>query len=311
MEIINYRSISENLSPFIHRTPVLTSSYLNTLSGVNLYFKCEQFQKMGAFKMRGAVHALLQLSDAEKKSGVCTHSSGNHGQALALAGRNLQISVTVIVPKNAPAVKLEAMVNYGANIVLCEPTIAAREAAVQEFQNKTGAIFIHPSNDRNVIIGQGTAAWELMNDYLDIDQLVTPVGGGGLLAGTILAAQSIDRKVSVFAGEPEGADDAFRSILSGKIEMNDHPHTIADGLRTHLGDQNFPIILNGIEKIFKVSENEITSAMRLIWERLKVVTEPSSAVALAAILKHREQFAGKDVGVILTGGNVDLANLPF
>lgn len=301
----------ERIKPHIHKTPVLTSTALNEIAGCELYFKCENFQRMGAFKMRGAVNAIMQLSDNQKAKGVVTHSSGNFAQALALAAKSLGITAYIVMPTTAPTVKKEAVKGYGGVIVECPPTNEAREAYAQQLVDEKGLTFIHPSDDLNVILGQGTAAKELLEEVKSLDYILTPVGGGGLVAGTILATQSFSEKTKVIGCEPTLVDDAFRSLKSGKIEFHDNKPTIADGLKTHLGEVNFPIIKNGIEKITLVEEQEIIDAMRLIWERMKIVIEPSSAVAFAGLLKQRGHFMGKRVGIILSGGNVDLKNLPF
>lgn len=301
------RECHRMIAPHIHHTPVLTSKMLNQISGASLYFKCENFQRMGAFKMRGAVHAILQLSEEQKKKGVITHSSGNFAQALSLAAKTLGIKATIVMPENAPAVKKEAVKGYGGNIVECESTAIARELLAEKLVNETGATFIHPSNDLNVIIGQGTAAMELLEEIEGIKNIVTPVGGGGLIAGTALAANYFGKNVSVFGGEPEAMDDAYRSLESGKIETNaPGATTIADGLRTNLGDINFPVIKEYVKEIIPVSENEIKEALQLIWERMKIIVEPSSAVALAAVLKRKDLFRNSRTGIIMSGGNVEL-----
>ena len=301
----------KQIEPYIHNTPVLSSTLLNEMFGASLYFKCENFQKMGAFKMRGAANAIMQLSDAQRAKGVVTHSSGNFAQALSLAAKSLNVKAYIVMPSNAPQVKKDAVRGYGGEIIECEPTIQAREAMAEKIQAEQGATFLHPSNDMDVILGQGTAAKELLTEYPDLEYIFTPVGGGGLVAGTILSAQYFGTNCKVVGGEPYEADDAYRSLQSGKIETNETANTVADGLRTHLGDQNFPIIQQGIEKIIRVTEEEIISAMRLIWERLKIVCEASCAVALAALIKEKELYQGKRVGIIISGGNVDLKNLPF
>lgn len=299
------------ISSFIHRTPVLTSSALNEIAECELYFKCENLQRMGAFKFRGAIHALLNLTDTEKAKGVITHSSGNFAQALSLAAKSLNIPAYIVMPENAPRIKVEAVKGYGGIITLCPPTNEDRETYTQQLIDAKQLTFIHPSNDLNVILGQGTSAFELIQDITDLDYIFTPVGGGGLVAGTILAVKENSPHTKVIGGEPKAVDDAYRSLISGKIELHTNDYTIADGLRTHLGDINFPIIKAGIEKITCVEESEITAAMRLIWERMNIIIEPSSAVAFAAVLKDKELLKGKKVGVILSGGNVDLAKLPF
>jgi threonine dehydratase len=305
------RAAFEIVTPYVHRTPVLTSSFINSLTGAVICFKCENFQKMGAFKMRGAVHAIAQLSDAEKDRGVVTHSSGNFAQALSLAAKKLNIRAYIVMPENAPEVKKSAVRHYGGQITESGFTIKDREEAAEMIKANTGATFIHPSNDTNVILGQGTAAIELLEDHPDLNCILTPVGGGGLIAGTALAAAYYGNNCTVIGGEPKMADDAYRSLKSGNIELNTTANTIADGLRTHLGDKNFPIIKELVREIIRVEETEITSAMRLIWERMKIIIEPSSAVPLAAILKEKQKFEGKRVGIILSGGNVDLTRITF
>jgi threonine dehydratase len=297
--------------PYIHRTPVLTSRLVNELVGAEVYFKCENFQRMGAFKMRGAANAILQLSEEQKRKGVVTHSSGNFAQALALAGQSLGVKPYIVMPSDSPQVKKNAVKDYGAEIIECAPNLAAREATAKQIEDIKGATFIHPSNDINVIIGQGTACMELLQDQPDLEFIFSPVGGGGLIGGTALAAHFFGKNCKVIGGEPEVADDAFRSLQSGKIENNASANTIADGLKTQLGDQNFPIIKQHVDSIIRVSEKEIIEAMRFIWERMKMIVEPSSAVALAAVLKQKEKFANKKIGVIISGGNVDLSKLPF
>lgn len=301
----------ERIKPYIHHTPVLTSHLIDEISGAQLYFKCENFQKMGAFKMRGATNAMMLLSKEKQQKGVVTHSSGNFAQAVSLAAKNLGIKAYIVMPSNAPQVKKDAVKGYGGNIIECEPTIEAREQTAKEIEIKEGATFIHPSNDIDVIVGQGTACKELLQDQPNLEYVFTPVGGGGLIAGTALAAHYFGKNCKAIGGEPSAADDAYRSLQSGTIETNETADTIADGLRTHLGDQNFPIIQKYVDRIIRVEEKEIVGAMRLIWERLKIIVEPSSAVALAAVLKEKDTFRNKKTGVILSGGNVDLNKLPF
>jgi len=301
----------QRILPYIHQTPILTSQLLNDISGAEIYFKCENFQKMGAFKMRGALNAILQLSDAEKAKGVVTHSSGNFAQAVALASKMLGITAYIVMPKNAPKVKKGAVLGYGGIVIESDSTPIARELKADEVVKEKEATFIHPSNDIPVIIGQGTAALELLNKQPNLETVVTPVGGGGLLSGTALAAHFFGNNCKVYAGEPNEANDAFRSLQSGKIESNKTTNTIADGLRTQLGSNTFPIIQKYVNEIICVSEDEIIVAMKLLWERLKIVVEPSSAVAFAAVLKRKDIFKNKKIGVILSGGNVDLTNLPF
>jgi len=301
----------QRIKPFIHRTAVLTSSQINTISGCEVFFKCENFQKMGAFKMRGATNAILCLSEEDRKKGVVTHSSGNFAQAVALAAASLNVHADIVMPKNAPAVKKNAVLDYGGNVIESESTAIAREEMADQVQQEKGASFLHPSNQDEVIFGQGTAAMELLEDQPDLDFIITPVGGGGLIAGTALAAHYFGKNCKVIGGEPAEADDAYRSLQSGKIETNATANTIADGLRTFLGDRNFPIIQKYVDRIVLVEENEIIEAMKLIWERMKIIIEPSSAVAFAALLKQKDQFKNKKVGVIISGGNVDLTDLPF
>jgi threonine dehydratase len=299
------------VAPHVHETPVLTSRLLNEISGASLFFKCENFQKMGAFKMRGAINAILQIPESQRANGVVTHSSGNFAQAVSLAAKNLGIPAYIVMPENAPQVKKDAVLSYRGLITYSEATIVAREAMAEQIRDKTGATFLHPSNNIDVILGQGTAAIELLKIQPTLAGILTPVGGGGLLAGTALAARDYGTNCKVFAGEPFGADDAYRSMQSGKIEYNTSVNTIADGLRTHLGDKNFPIIKTLVSEIIRVEEQEIIAAMKLLWERLKIIIEPSCAVPFAALLKDKKIFAGKKIGIILSGGNVDLTNLPF
>jgi len=301
----------KRIQPFIHNTPVLTSGLINEIAGAEIYFKCENFQKMGAFKMRGATNAIMQLTDLQKEKGVVTHSSGNFAQALSLAAKSLGVTAYIVMPSNAPQVKKDAVKGYGGKIIECEPTLTARETTAQTVGDKYGATFVHPSNDINVILGQGTACKELLKDYPDLEYVLAPVGGGGLIAGTALATEFFGTHCKTIGGEPFEVDDAYRSIKSGKIEKNTTTYTIADGLKTQLGDINFPIIQKYVDDIIRVTEEEIIAAMRLIWERLKIVCEPSSAVALAALLKEKHRFSNKKIGLIISGGNVDLKNLPF
>ena len=299
------------VEPYIHKTPVLTSHMLNEISGCDIFFKCENFQRMGAFKIRGALNAIMQLSPEQRSKGVITHSSGNFAQALSLAAKELGVKAYVVMPNTAPQVKKNAVAGYGGQIEECEPNMKAREDAVAEVVKNKGVTFLHPSNDLNVILGQGTSAMELLEDIPDLNYIFTPVGGGGLAAGTIIAAKHYGSDCKVIGGEPTNMDDAYRSLKAGEIIEENDGDTIADGLKTYLGDINFPIIKQNIEKITTVTEQEIIDAMRLIWERMKIVVEPSSAVAFAALLKEKTLYNGKKCGVILSGGNVDLSKLPF
>lgn len=295
----------------IHNTPVLTSSYINELSGASVYFKCENFQKGGAYKIRGALNASLSLSEEERQKGIATHSSGNFAQAVAISAKLLNTQAHIVMPENAPAIKRQATADYGAQVYYCESTIQARESTLETVISKTGASKLHPSNDIPVITGQGTCAYELVQEVEGLDYIISPVGGGGVGAGTILACQYFSPNTKVVGAEPENADDAYRSLKAGSIQASVNPDTIADGLRTQLGDNNFPIIRDGIESIILVSENEIVEAMKMVWNRMKIIIEPSSATTLAALLKTKTLFENKRVGLIITGGNVDLSNLPF
>lgn len=305
------RKAAERIGGFIHHTPVITSESLDAQVGARVFLKCENFQKVGAFKFRGATNAVLSLTQEEAARGVCTHSSGNHAQALARAAALREIPAYIVMPNNAPVVKRNAVAGYGGRITFCEPTLAAREAALEQVRQETGAALIHPYNDERVIAGQGTAALELLAEVPDLDVIITPVGGGGLLSGSALAAEGADHPVRVIAGEPEMADDAYRSLQAGRILPSVAPQTIADGLLTSLGDLTFPIIRAKVEQIVTVSEQGIVEAMRFIWERLKIVIEPSAAVAVAVLWEGKVDLAGRRVGVVLSGGNVDLDRLPW
>jgi threonine dehydratase len=301
----------EAIEDYIHRTPVLTSSAIDEIAGCSLFFKCENFQKIGAFKMRGAAYAISTLTDDEKAKGVTTHSSGNHAQAIALAAKLNGIKAYIVMPENSPAVKRAAVLGYGAEVIPSGNTIVERETKSAEVIAKTGATFISPYNDYRIIAGQGTAAKELIEDIKELDTIIAPVGGGGLISGTALAVFYFSPETEVIAGEPELANDAYLSVQTGEIQPAKPPKTIADGLRTSIGDKNFGIIKEYVDEIILVTEDEIVAAMRMMWERMKIVIEPSSAVPLAVVLKNKERFAGERVGIIVTGGNVDLAKLPF
>jgi threonine dehydratase len=308
---------AKTISGVAHRTPVMTCSAIDGIAGRRLFFKCENFQKVGAFKFRGAFNAVSQLSDEAAANGVVTHSSGNHAQALALAAKMRGVPAYIVMPSTAPTVKKAAVEGYGAEVIVCEPTLAARESTASEVQARTGATFIHPYDNDDVIAGQGTAMLELFEQAAELgtklDAVIAPVGGGGLLAGTSIAARGLDSSIRVFAGEPVGADDAARSFQAGELIPQTGPKTIADGLLTSLGQRNWSIIRQHVEQIVTVRDDEIVSAMRLLWERAKLLVEPSSAVALAAVLSSKfdpERRAGS-VGVILSGGNVDLERLPW
>jgi len=302
---------SERIAPYIRNTPVLTCEAIDKRFGREVFFKCENFQKAGAFKIRGAANAVFSLSEKEALKGVATHSSGNHGAALALAAGCRGVQSHVIMPENAPKVIVNAVSEYGAKIYFCAPTLKDREESLDEVVNKTGAAFIHPYNNPTVIAGQGTAALELFGKIPDLDLLITPVGGGGLLSGSAISAASLSPETAVIAAEPEGADDAFRSFKSGELVPSVNPDTIADGLLTSLSDLTFSIIKKYVSDIVTVSEEGIVQAMRIVWERMKIIIEPSAAVPLAALLEKGNNIPGKRVGIILTGGNVDLSSLPF
>jgi threonine dehydratase len=310
METIPLRTDIENahdrIRQYIHNTPVHTCDSLDEMSGSHLFFKCENFQKVGAFKARGAMNAALSLSEEERMNGVATHSSGNHGQAIARAAQILNVNSYIVMPSNAPEIKKQGVKLYGGEIIECEPTLAARERTLAAIILKTRATEIHPFNNYDVVAGQATAAKELIETIPHLDALIAPVGGGGLLSGTALSAKYFSSYTEVFAAEPEGADDAFRSMQSGVIEPS-QSKSVADGLLTSLGTKTFPIIREGVREVLTVSDAEIIRAMKLIWERMKIIVEPSCAVPLAAILRYKEKFSGKRVGVILTGGNVDLS----
>ena len=301
----------KNILPYVHRTPILTSRLINRMVGADIHFKCENFQRGGAYKIRGATNAVLQLTNAQRHSGVVTHSSGNFAQALSLSAKSMGLKAFIVMPSSAPKVKKDAVAEYGGEIIECEPTLDAREAAARKIVEEKGATFIHPSNDEQVILGQGTACIELLEDEPDLDFVLTPVGGGGLIAGTSLAAHHFGENCKVIGSEPFAVDDAYRSLQSGKIESNANTNTIADGLKTQLGDKSFPIIKQYVDSIIRVTEEEIVAAMQLIWERMKIVVEPSSAVALAAVFSEKGRFLDKKVGIIISGGNVDVKHLPF
>jgi threonine dehydratase len=310
-ELSDIRAAHSRIKPFIHNTPVLTSQQLNILFGCELYFKCENFQKVGAFKFRGATNAVRSLSDPEKSKGVVTHSSGNHAAALALAARMNGIRVNIVMPRNAPDVKKNAVAGYGADITFCEPTLQAREEATRQIIENSGSVLIHPYDNFNVICGQGTAALELLEEIDDLEIVIAPVGGGGLLSGTSVCARGISRNIKVIGAEPLNANDAFVSFSTGKLTPSVNPVTIADGLLTSLSELTFSVIRKNTDIILTATEESIIECMRLIWERMKIVIEPSSATVLAIIKENPDIFRGKKAGLIISGGNVDLARLPF
>src|SRR5947207_6419066 len=305
------RAAHERIRRYIHRTPVLTSSRLNQASGASLFFKCENFQKIGAFKARGAANAVFSLDDATARRGVATHSSGNHGAAVARAAKLRGIHAHIVMPTNPAKVKIRAVESYGARVVFCEPTEEAREATCADVIAKTGATLIHSFENEDVMAGQGTAAVELLEEVSDLDVVMCPVGGGGLLCGTAVAAKAMRPKIKVIAAEPANADDAARSFRAGRLIRTEKKFTIADGLRTNVGEPNFQIIQRYVDEIVTVSEEAIIAGMRTIWETMKIIIEPSAAVPYAAIVERKIDIAGKCVGIILTGGNVDLDALPW
>jgi threonine dehydratase len=299
------------IAPYIHRTPVLTSSYFNDLTGADLYFKCENFQKAGAFKVRGACNAVFGLSDEMAARGVCTHSSGNHALSLSYAAGRRGIPCNVVMPRTAPQAKKDAVRGYGGVITECEPSTSSREAVFAEVQARTGGEFVHPYNDPRVIAGQATCSRELMEQVEGLDAIIAPIGGGGMISGTCLTVSSTAPDVDIYAAEPKNADDAYRSFKAGHIIADDAPKTIADGLLVPLKDLTWHFVSNHVSEIYTASEEEIIDAMKLTWKHLRVVMEPSSAVPLAVVLKNRAAFRGKRVGIIITGGNVDLDKLPW
>jgi threonine dehydratase len=302
---------AERIKPYVHRTPVFTCESLNQQVGAHVYLKCENLQKVGAFKFRGASNAVYSLNDEEAARGVCTHSSGNHAQALALAARMRGIPAYIVMPENAPSVKKNAVAGYGGQITFCAPTLEAREAALRRVYESTGATVVHPYDNERVIAGQGTATVELLDSVPDLDVIIAPVGGGGLLSGTSIAAKGLKPGIRVIAGEPEMADDAYRSMKEGKIIPSVHPKTIADGLLTSLNDRTFHYIRENVEQIVTVSEQGIIDAMKFVWERAKIVIEPSAAVPVGVLWEKKIDLSGLKVGVILSGGNVDLNKLPW
>lgn len=305
------RRAAQRIQPYIHRTPVLTNESLNEKAGARVFLKCENMQKVGAFKFRGACNAVFSLSEEQSRRGVCTHSSGNHAQALALAARMRGIPSYIVMPENAPSVKKNAVAGYGGQITFCAPTLEAREATLKRIYEKTGANVVHPYNDQRVIAGQGTAVLELLEEVPELDVIIAPVGGGGLLSGTSIAATAVKQGIRVLAGEPEMADDAYRSLQAGEILPSLKPQTIADGLLTSLGSLTFAIIRQHVEQIVTVSEQGIIDSMKFIWERAKIIIEPSAAVAVGVLWEKKIDVRGLKVGVILSGGNVDLKKLPW
>lgn len=301
----------KKIRPFIHKTPVLTSRQLNRIFGCELFFKCENFQKVGAFKFRGATNAVLSLSDEEKRSGVVTHSSGNHAAALALAAEMNGVKAFIVMPENAPVVKKNAVMGYGAEITFCKPTLQAREESCRAIMERENATLVHPYDNFNVICGQGTAAVELIEEIPDLEIIVAPIGGGGLMSGTSTAAKGLKKEIKVYGAEPLNANDAWKSFKTGKLTPSVNPLTIADGLLTSLSDLTFSIVTKNVDDIFTATEESIVESMLLIWERMKIIIEPSSATVLAIIKENPDMFRGKKTGLIISGGNVDFRKLPF
>lgn len=305
------RAAHARIKPFIHRTPVMSSHKLNEIFGCELYFKCENFQKVGAFKFRGATNAVLSLTPEEKNKGVVTHSSGNHAAALALAARMNDVKAYIVMPDNAPVVKKNAVAGYGAEITFCKPTLKAREDTTREIMEKTGATLVHPYDNFNVICGQGTAALELLEEEGELEIVVAPVGGGGLMSGTSTSVKGLNNNIRVIGAEPLNANDAYISFTTGKLTPSVNPVTVADGLLTSLSELTFSIIKKNVDGIFTAKESSIIESMLLVWERMKIIIEPSSATTLAIIKENPGFFKGKKTGVIISGGNVDFRKLPF
>ncbi|WP_349036273.1 beta-hydroxyaspartate dehydratase BhcB [Pseudotabrizicola sp. 4114] len=301
----------DRIRPHIHRTPVLTSSYFNELVGAELFFKCENFQKAGAFKVRGACNAVFGLTEDQARLGVCTHSSGNHALSLSYAAGRRGIPCNVVMPRTAPQAKKDAVRGYGGVITECEPSTSSREAVFAQVQARTGGEFVHPHNDSRVIAGQATCSRELLEQVEELDCVIAPIGGGGMISGTCLTMSAMAPGVDVYAAEPQNADDAYRSFKAGRIIADDAPETVADGLKVPLKDLTWHFVSNHVADIFTATEGEIIEAMKLTWQRMKIVMEPSCAVPLATILKNKDVFRGRRVGVIITGGNVDLDTLPW
>ena len=311
--IDDVRAAAERIKGVGHRTPVLTSKTLDQLAGRKLFFKCENFQKVGAFKFRGGWNAVSMLSDGEAEKGVCTHSSGNHAQAVAYSAQKRGIPAYIVMPNNSPDVKLNAVKGYGANVTLCEPTLEARRTTLDGIAKKTGAAVIHPFNNPNVIAGQGTAALELIEEVSELDAVIAPIGGGGLMSGTCITTRSLLPKAKLFGAEPKGADDAYRSLKEGKMLPQENPNTICDGLLTSMGENTWKILKDHLNDIYTVSDDEVIKAMKLIWERMKIIIEPSCATPVAVVMSPEfKQLEGiEKIGIILTGGNIDLSKLPF
>ena len=299
------------ISPFIHRTPVLTNKSLNELSGAELYFKCENFQKAGSFKIRGATNTVELLNQDELDKGIATTSSGNHGAALSMAVSRKNRTTKVVMPHNTPKIKVRNVERNGGEVIWCEPDQTSRENVLKDLVTKTGSTVVHPYNDERIVMGQGTAGKELIEDCPDLDAIISPVSGGGLLSGTLISAQGMNPRIKVYGAEPLEADDTFLSLKKGQIVPNKSVNTICDGLRAQIGTITFPIIQSYVQEVITLTEEEIIESMKMIWERMKIVVEPSCSITLSAVLKSRDLFAGKKVGLIISGGNVDLEHLPW
>ena len=311
LDLSQIQKARTRIDPYVHFTPVLTNSSLNKITDSELYFKCENFQKSGSFKFRGAINTVLQLTSQELDRGVVTASSGNHGAALSMAVSRLGINPKVVMPNNTPKVKIDNVKRNGGEIIWCEPDQASRDKVLNNILQQTGSILVHPYNDIRIIEGQGTSALELLEEYSDLDAIISPVSGGGLLSGTLCSAKGLNEKIMVYGAEPVEADDAYRSLANGNIQINKTTNTICDGLRAQIGTITFPIIKDKVEDILTITEEEIIHSMRLIWETMKIVVEPSCSITLAAVIKNKNLFKRKKIGLILSGGNVDLSNLPW
>ena len=311
IELSEIRKARSRIKPFIHRTPVLTSSSLNNVIDSELYFKCENFQKSGSFKIRGAANTVLQLNSQELEKGVVTASSGNHGAALSMVVSRLGNSSIVVMPNNTPKVKVDNVIRNGGKVVWCEPNQVSREKILDDIIKQSNSILVHPYNDKRIIEGQGTVTLEFLEQCPDLETIISPVSGGGLLSGTICSVKNLNKTIKIYGAEPKEADDTFRSIKSGTIQVNQSTNTICDGLRAQIGTITFPIIKDNVEGILTIEEQDVIDSMKLIWETMKIIVEPSCAITLAAILKNKKIFQGKKVGLIISGGNVDLKNLPW
>ena len=310
--MVNYnhiKSAHKRISNFIHETPIFSSHNINTKTSADLFFKCDNFQKTGSFKIRGAVNTILQLSKKELASGIITTSSGNHGAAVSAAAKKLGANVTIIMPDNTPKVKVDNVRRYGGDIIFCEPNIKAREDTLRKIVNNTGSTIVHPYNDERIMAGQGTCAKEMLEDIPTLDIIVSPVSGGGLLSGTLVASKNMKNSIKVFGAEPDEADDAFQSLKHGKIIPNKTINTVCDGLRAEIGSKTFPVIQDLVDGIETVSEKDILESLRMIWERMKIIVEPSCSISLAMVIKNSNLFKNKNVGLIMSGGNVNLNSL--